>query len=114
MRVYTRCLPFLCLLVLGLATLCQAQTADKGRPLPDFDIRDLAPVDTGSYPAKGTVERRGADIEAFLARERSSRPGLRIVPNRFGLPKVFLRDGGILSAPSTLAPDETARNFLRA
>ena len=34
--------------------------------------------------------------------------------NPFGLPKLLLRDGGTLSAPSALEPEDNARNFLRA
>ena len=96
----------------------QGPDASKGRPLPDFDARELAasdqPAGGQQAQAKALVERRRANIESFLAAEIAANPGTRIVPNRFGVPKLFLRDGKSLSAPSTQEPEEIARSFLRA
>jgi uncharacterized protein (TIGR03437 family) len=101
----------LCVLVLQVA--CWGQPAGaKKHAFPDFDVRDRA-VAQMSASQKATVDLRRANIDSFLATERVTRPGVRVVPSQFGLPKVFLRDGGTLSAPSALDPEETARNFLR-
>jgi Zn-dependent metalloprotease len=49
---------------------------------------------------------------SFLAAGNSATPGMRIVSNRYGVPKLFLRDGGPLSAPSTADQEQTAKDFL--
>jgi uncharacterized protein (TIGR03437 family) len=75
----------------------------------DYDVRDLA----ASEQAKTTVERRRGAIESFLASPAAGL-GMRVAPNRYGLPKTIFREGRALSAPSTLDAEEIARTFLRA
>ncbi len=70
----------------------------------DYDVRDLA----ASEQAKATVERRRGAIESFLASPAAGL-GLRVVPNRYGLPKTIFREGRALTAPSTLDAEEIAR-----
>lgn len=53
-------------------------------------------------------------MEAFAVARRTAQPGLRIVPNRRGLPKAFLRDGSALTSPSIRNPGQIARDFLVA
>jgi Zn-dependent metalloprotease len=60
------------------------------------------------------VERRRAGIEAFLAAASAGNPGTRITPNRFGVPKLFLREGRALTAPSAQQPEEIAKGFLQS
>ena len=121
MRRQTRIFPTLFILVLGITSAgpCFGQApGSKKHTLPDFDIREGAAqqASAGAEQSreKATVELRRANNESFLARERAARPGIRIVPNQYGFPKLLLRDGGTLSAASTLEPEENAKNFLRA
>jgi len=86
----------------------QPADASWKRVLPDFDARDSA------APDKALVERRRAGIESFLAAEAAANYGTRIAPNRFGLPKMFLREGRALTAPSAQPPEEIAKGFLRS
>ncbi|MBZ5624778.1 MAG: M36 family metallopeptidase [Acidobacteriia bacterium] len=86
------------------------QTA-KRRALPDFDVRDAA---RSEGPARAIVEQRRAAIDSFLSASRVARPGTRIVSNRYGLPKMLFQEGRPLSAPSNRAPEQIAKDFLRA
>jgi hypothetical protein len=95
-----------------------AKAAQK-RALQNFDARALVaqeePAGGQQRPAGVTLlERRRANVGAFLASPDGARTGARIVLNRHGLPAVFLRDGGSLSAPSTQEPEEIAKSFLRS
>ena len=109
-------------LVLGINAAGPAwgQPADASRKhvLPDFDFRDVAAVqerDGGQQSqAQALLERRRAGIESFLAAEAAANPGTRITPNRFGVPKLFLREGRALTAPSTQQPEEIAKRFLQS
>ncbi|MGA9625483.1 MAG: M36 family metallopeptidase [Bryobacteraceae bacterium] len=109
-------------LVLGINAAGPAwgQPADASRKhlLPDFDFRDVAAAeepDGGQQSqAQALLERRRAGIQSFLAAEVAANLGTRITPNRFGVPKLFLREGRALSAPSTQQPEEIAKGFLRS
>ena len=96
----------------------KAGDAARKHVLADFDVRDSAPPEAlsgrGADQAKALVERRRGAIEAFLASPAAAGLGMRIVPNRYGLPKTLFREGHALSAPSTAQPEDIARNFLRA
>ena len=117
-----RLLPSLFALFLGITAAGpsqgQAPAGTKKHTLRDFDIREQAaaraPAKIQGSQALAAVERRRGIMESFLAASRAGRPGIRIAPNRYGLPKLLLRDGGTLSGASTLEPEEIARNFLRA
>ena len=108
-------------ILLETAALNQAwgQPADTSRKrvLPDFDARDAAVLDefTGvrQSQARAVTEHRRAAMQLYLA-ARSANPGARITPNRFGVPKVLLRDGRALTAPSTQQPEAIAKSFLRS
>jgi uncharacterized protein (TIGR03437 family) len=84
--------------------------------LPDFDLRDSMVI--GEAPrnpqSKALVDRRTSALQAFVAERQAAQPGIRIVPNRHGMPKLMLREGKALSAASTRDPDEIARTFLLA
>ena len=86
--------------------------------LADFDVRDAAPLEGLSGPsgdrAKAIVDGRRGALETFLASPEAAGLGMRISPNRFGLPKTFFREGHALTEPSTAPPEDIARNFLRA
>ena len=109
-------------LVLGINAAGPAwgQPADASRKhlLPDFDFRDVAAAeepDGGQQSqAQALLERRRAGIQSFLAAEVAANLGTRITPNRFGVPKLFLREGRALSAPSTQQPEEIAKRFLQS
>ncbi len=89
--------------------------AAKSSSLPDFDARSLAVAarSAGGVQAKTLVDQRLAKMTAFAATS-SSAAGVRIVPNRLGLPKSFIREGSPLTAASAEAPEAIARNFIRA
>jgi hypothetical protein len=109
-------------LVLGINAAGPAwgQSADAPRKhlLPDFDVRDVAaaeePDGGRQSQAQALLERRRAGIESFLAAEAAANPGTRITPNRFGVPKLFLREGRALTAPSTQQPEQIAKGFLQS
>src|ERR1035437_2791334 len=94
----------------------KAGDAGNRRVLADFDVRDSAPSvlpGLGREHAKAIVEGRRGAIESFLVSPAVAGLGMRIVPNRYGLPKTFFREGRALSAPSTAQPEDIARTFLR-
>jgi uncharacterized protein (TIGR03437 family) len=84
--------------------------------LADFDVRDSAAPEAlpGADRTKAIVEGRRGAIETFLASPEAAGLGMRVSPNRFGLPKTFFREGHPLTAPSKALPEDIARNFLRA
>ncbi|MGD0499334.1 MAG: M36 family metallopeptidase [Bryobacteraceae bacterium] len=95
---------------------CQTREDHKKSALPNFDIRETQPAaEPASIPqsqARTLVERRSAFLETFRASLEGA--SVRIAPNRFGLPKVMIREGGVLSAPSAVAPEDIAKGFLRS
>ena len=107
-------------LLLGIAAampaLGQPAEAPKKSVLPSFDARDFASAEetAGARQAMDLVSRRKTSLESYLAAEIAANPGARIVPNRYGVPKLFLRDGKPLSAPSSGEPEQIAKEFLRA
>src|SRR5579872_642120 len=97
----------------SFAEIAAAQTvSQKSAPVPDFDLREQLgtrlPIRDG-----GLVQARAANVESFLTAERARRPGVRVVLNQRGLPKLYLRDGGTVSGPSASPADEVAKAFLR-
>jgi len=87
------------------------------RPLPDFDIRELELANGRSNEqtqAIAVVEKRRANLTSFVESPEQIQAGTRITPNTYGLPKMYLREGRTLTAPSALQPAEIARRFLRA
>ena len=117
-------LPLLCASVFlgiigGCPALGQPAKAAQKRAIPNYDARALVAqqeLASGQQRQAGVtlLERRRANVEAFLASPEGARTGARVVLNRHGLPAVFLRDGGSLSAPSTQEPEEIAKSFLRS
>ena len=110
-------------LALGLlfvsAVLGQTRNGATRVAFPDIDVRrqNASPALVPSpqqRQSKALVDRRTAQIEAFRTARLAAQPGIRIVPNRHGLPQLFVRDGSALTAASTRDPDQIARNFLRA
>jgi uncharacterized protein (TIGR03437 family) len=102
----------LCLGALSVHSVCgQSRIDGKKLVLPDFDARDSTSL---PEEAKTMLERRHAGVVSLLAEPGGSGSGLRIVPNRYGLPKTLFREGRTLSAPSSQEPEEIARTFLRA
>ena len=106
-------------LALLFLTATWAQTRSDARRVgfPEIDIRELSaspevPQTLQQSRAKALVERRTADLEAFKAARVAAQPGVRIVPNRHGLPKLFVRDGSALTAASTRDAAEIAKSFL--
>lgn len=108
----------LCRITISFLTLVSSaqigtaqDVSQKKVPVPDFDLRDRA---AGTAIRDGApVQRRTAAAESFVAAERANRPGLRIVLNQRGLPKLYLRDGGVLSGSSASPAEEVAKAFLR-
>ena len=96
----------------------KAGDAARNHALADFDVRDSAPPEArsgaGADRSKAIVEGRRGAIATFLASPEAAGLGIRIVPNQYGLPKTFFREGHALTAPSKAQPEDVARNFLRA
>jgi Zn-dependent metalloprotease len=95
----------------------RAGSPAQHRPLPDFDTRDAAPAPAAAPDRDQTnriVETRRRTLQSFLSSPSGARSGIRIAPNRFGLPKTYTREGRPLTAPSTADPQDIARDFLRA
>jgi Zn-dependent metalloprotease len=102
---------FTILTVLGiLSTQLKGQSqSDRRRgPLPDFDIRE------SQRSTDQTGELRKAVLASFASSADQMQLGTRLVPNDYGLPKLFLRDGRTLTTPSPLKSTEVAKSFLRA
>jgi Zn-dependent metalloprotease len=111
---------FFMFLLLGIALMppVWGQSVKPG-PKPEFneyDSRDLsgaaAPASLNEAEARLLMAVRRANTESFLASARKSMPGTRIDMNRYGVPKLFLRDGNTLSAPSQMEPERIAKDFL--
>src|SRR6185436_6216308 len=51
---------------------------------------------------------------SFLSSPDEVRLATRVVLNSFGLPKIYLREGRSLSAPSSLQPQDVGRAFLKS
>src|SRR5262245_11077695 len=84
--------------------------------LPDFDIRDAnldAQLANEQARAAGVIERRSEALKAFQGSPDEVQNGTRVVPNRFGLPKVYRREGSVLTPRSLEKPEQIARGFLR-
>ncbi len=94
----------------------QTRAAAKTPVLPDFDLRDqtVSPAVRQNPQSKALVDRRTSTLESFAAARQATQPGIRLIPNRYGIPKLMLRDGRTLSAASTRDPEQIARTFLLA
>ena len=94
----------------------KAGDAARNHALADFDVRYSAPPEarSGADRSKAIVEGRRGAIATFLASPEAAGLGIRIIPNQYGLPKTFFREGHALTAPSKAPPEDIARNFLRA
>ena len=94
----------------------KAGDAARKRVLADFDARDFSTPDAlpGADRSKALVDGRRGAIATFLASPEAAGLGMRVSPNRFGLPKTFFREGHPLTAPSKSLPEDIARDFLRA
>src|SRR5690349_12503714 len=91
----------------------RGQVTTRRTSLPDFDIRDVIARDNS--PARIAGRQLAAQRMANLETLRSSLgPSARVVANPYGLPKMLLRDGGLLSGPSRRDPEDIARDFLRS
>src|SRR5881296_3851242 len=105
-------------LVVGFATTLGGQRAPvRNASLPDFDIRSLRPQGSAAVEqtlATATVERRIAALMSLQAAPDQMQLGTRIIPNQYGLPKVYRREGRSLSGRSTLKREEIARGFLQS
>jgi hypothetical protein len=106
---------FLALITLTFISNSWSQAPNsKPKRLPEFDIRENAGASTTApAQARALVERRRASLESFAASPAEVKLGTRIVANQYGLPKLYLRDGHSLSAPSTQRAEDIARGFLR-
>ncbi|MGD0501006.1 MAG: M36 family metallopeptidase, partial [Bryobacteraceae bacterium] len=102
-------------LLIAVPGWSQTRNERQKGALPSFDIRDAEPRGEPTVgqqnPARALVEQRKGMLDAFL---RTAPAGTRLTANSYGLPKLLLREGGVLSARSTLAPEEIARGFLRS
>jgi len=107
------CASLLLGIVGGFSAWGQSADTSQTRALPHFDAREPAAFEALAGEASAVLERRRASLESFAAERERATPGIRIVPNRYGLPKLLLRDGKPLTAPSTLEPEEIAKSFLR-
>ena len=112
-------------LALVFLTAAWGQTRSDSRRgiFPEIDVREPggAPGVQESVQqsvqqtrARALVERRTSDLEAFRAARAATQSGIRIVPNRHGLPKLLVRDGSALTVASTRDAGEIAKNFLLA
>jgi Zn-dependent metalloprotease len=92
-------------------TVVSAQTTVRGKSqkLPDFDIRETSPT-----PNAAVVEQRLSRLTTFQRDAEQARLGTRIVPNKYGVPKLYLREGRSLTGPSQLPAAEIVRGFLRS
>ncbi|HXJ43174.1 MAG TPA: M36 family metallopeptidase [Bryobacteraceae bacterium] len=107
---------FLLLLPAGFNAAGQVRQVRRG--VSDVDLRDNEAGPAARPPAarvraQAVVTQRNAAIAQFVAARQADLPGLRISMNRYGLPKVFLRDGLPLTPASTADPEVIARGFIR-
>ncbi len=104
-----RALPTLLMLIVSAPLFAQRRTG-----LRDYDRRDVPATAAGrpsslQLRAQAALATRTAALQAFVA----ATPGVRIAANRYGLPKMMLRDGAALSDPAAGDTEGLARNFLR-
>src|SRR5262245_59507534 len=78
---------------------------------PNFDLRDSSAAAAANA---SLVAQRTAVISAFTAEPEETAARTRISVGRFGLPKIYQRDGNTLTAPSVGKAEDVARVFLRA
>ena len=99
-------------LVITANGLAQRDTGPR-----DFDRRDI-PAGTVDrltplqLRARAAMAARAVTLQAFVAARQELQPGLRVTANRYGLPKLMLREGQALTAPTVGDPETIARNFL--
>src|SRR5450759_586848 len=71
----------------------KAGGAARNQALADFDVRDSAQPEARSGASadrsRAIVDGRRGSIATFLASPEAAGLGIRIVPNRYGLPKTF-------------------------
>ena len=94
----------------------QSRPPANKRPLPDFDIREqklTASATSEQAQADVLVDKRKGNLLSFMQSSAQGSAGYRIVPNKYGLPKLYGREGQPLTTPSTLKPAEIAKGFLR-
>jgi hypothetical protein len=107
-------------LLLGFAVMTplwgQSQNPAQKQVFDEFDSRDFfgtaEPLNPQALESNRLMEIRRSNVRSFLAAAEKNMPGARMELNRFGVAKLFLRDGNSLSAPSQLAPEDIAKNFL--
>src|SRR5689334_4812991 len=88
------------------------QTPAPGREeYPNFDIRDAGAG--ANLTSSSLVAQRTAAISAFTAEPEETAERTRISVGRFGLPKIYQRDGNTLTVRSNGKPEDVARSFLR-
>src|SRR5262249_13561162 len=99
------------------AVSAQTTVRQTNRKLPDFDIRETGPapdLQADSVQSRAIVERRLSRLTAFQGAAEKANPGTRIVPNKYGVPKLYLREGRSLTGPSQLPAAEIGKSFLRS
>ena len=92
------------------------ESLSKARVLPNFDIRKVQPearLAAEQAQAATVVEERLSALASFQATPEEASNGTRVVPNPFGLPKIYRREGAYLTSRSSLKPEEIARGFLQ-
>jgi len=97
----------------------QARSDARKAVLPEIDARQISaspevPQSIQQSRAKALVDRRTSDLDAYKAARAATQPGVRIVPNRHGLPQLFVRDGSALTAASQRDASDIAKSFLAA
>lgn len=122
------------LAVIGISFPARPQTPEPNQAAPtrspglvksvanDFDIREQISSDAlpdAARPSQGTgkmvVEQRKEAVAEFLSSSAGELgPGLKLTLNQHGLPKSMFHERAALTAPSQKAPEEIARDFLRA
>jgi hypothetical protein len=116
--VLKECVAGVVLMGIGFSSAVgQTPRAASRQSVPDFDIRETQTTPDRSrddLAAAAIAERRSQALLSFTRTPEESRLGTRITPNKFGLPKLYLRDGRTLTAPSQSAATEVAKGFLRA
>jgi Fungalysin metallopeptidase (M36)/Bacterial pre-peptidase C-terminal domain/Fungalysin/Thermolysin Propeptide Motif len=84
--------------------------------VPNFDIREQQSTIASAehIRASALAENRKASLVSFASSPEQVRQGTRVVPNEYGLPKLYLRDGRPLTGPSGIKPSAAAKDFLQA
>jgi Zn-dependent metalloprotease len=91
------------------AVSAQSRVRGRSQKLPDFDIRETSPA-----PDVPIVAQRLSRLTTFQRDADQARLGTRIVPNKYGVPKLYLREGRSLTGPSQLPATEIVKSFLRS